>query len=406
MESTGAHAPTRYASIDALRGLNILLMIFVNDLAGVAGSPGWMGHYHGRDGMTFVDVVFPAFLFIVGMSIPFAFRTRRGREIHRPLWGHILQRTVALLVIGLLMVNVQESYDSDRALLPPHVWSLLMYGGVCLVWGSFGGTRIRRVRIVGVALLVTLALLFRGSGAEGLFQLRPSWWGIIGLIGWAYLVSCAVYAWIGQNTMGLLGFVALLYCVFAADKGGAFDSWPLESLDGFVDIGRFLGSHAAITLSGVVLGVMLLPDSPLSTPSARIRFGLLYGAGLALAAVLLHGLSSVDRIFAYNKVAATPPWCLLSSAFTVWTWVLIYWLMDVRGFTGWARFFRFAGENPLFAYILEPVFASLFVLIGLSTLYGGLGESFGVGVWRSACMAVFVVWLAGFLRKLGFRLKL
>ena len=64
----------RIASIDALRGLTILVMIFVNDLGGVIGAPAWMKHYfpYDADGMTFVDVVFPAFLFIVGMSIPFA----------------------------------------------------------------------------------------------------------------------------------------------------------------------------------------------------------------------------------------------------------------------------------------------------------------------------------------------
>ena len=406
MEPAEANTSTRYASIDALRGLNILLMIFVNDLSGVSGSPGWLGHYHGRDGMTFVDVIFPAFLFIVGMSIPFAFRARSELGV-RPtrMAVHVLQRTVALLVIGLLMVNVQEMYDSERAALPEHAWSLLMYLGVGLVWGVFGGSRTRIPRIVGIVLLVTLAFLFKGQG-DGLLQLQPSWWGIIGLIGWAYIVSCAAYMWLGKNTTALLGVVVLLYCVFAADKGGAFGVEPLQSLGGFVDIGRFLGSHSAITLSGVILGVMLLPGSRLATPAARIRFGLLYGAGLALAAVMLHFLEGVDGNFTYNKVAATPPWCLLSSAFTVWTWVLIYWLMDVVGFTGWARFFRFAGENPLFAYILEPVFAALFILVGLDSLYGGLGETFGVGVWRSACMAVFVVWLAGFIRKIGFRLKL
>ena len=54
--------------------MTILVMIFVNDLAGVRGAPAWMKHIHpsDADGMTFVDVVFPAFLFIVGTSIPSA----------------------------------------------------------------------------------------------------------------------------------------------------------------------------------------------------------------------------------------------------------------------------------------------------------------------------------------------
>ena len=65
--------PSRVASVDALRGLTILLMIFVNDLGPAA--PSWMHHIQPprADGMTLADVVFPAFLFIVGVSIPLAF---------------------------------------------------------------------------------------------------------------------------------------------------------------------------------------------------------------------------------------------------------------------------------------------------------------------------------------------
>src|SRR5262245_22140749 len=86
----------RIESIDALRGLTILVMIFVNDLAGVKGAPAWMKHVypHDADGMTFVDVVFPAFLFIVGMSIPFGLGRRldRGEPLGK-IWRHIITRT-------------------------------------------------------------------------------------------------------------------------------------------------------------------------------------------------------------------------------------------------------------------------------------------------------------------------
>jgi predicted acyltransferase len=67
----------RISSIDVFRGLTIFAMIFVNDLAGVRDIPAWMKHVPAdQDGMTFVDVVFPAFLFIVGMAIPFAIAKR------------------------------------------------------------------------------------------------------------------------------------------------------------------------------------------------------------------------------------------------------------------------------------------------------------------------------------------
>src|ERR1700751_1246943 len=88
----------RIASVDALRGLTILLMIFVNDLG--QGAPSWMRHIQpsNADGMTLADVVFPAFLFIVGVSIPLAFE--RARQAGRSAWaelGHVLSRTAGLL---------------------------------------------------------------------------------------------------------------------------------------------------------------------------------------------------------------------------------------------------------------------------------------------------------------------
>ena len=78
--STFNSGSPRLASLDAFRGFVILTMVFVNHLAGIRDVPGWMRHMpEGAEGMTFVDVVFPAFLFIVGMAIPPALDRRRER---------------------------------------------------------------------------------------------------------------------------------------------------------------------------------------------------------------------------------------------------------------------------------------------------------------------------------------
>src|SRR5580658_7667576 len=98
--------PARVTSIDAVRGLVMFTMIFVNDIAGVSHKvvPDWLRHFKGRSGMTFVDLVFPAFLFIVGMSIPSALggRLRAGEPVWKTLL-HVVARTLSLVVIGVLM---------------------------------------------------------------------------------------------------------------------------------------------------------------------------------------------------------------------------------------------------------------------------------------------------------------
>ena len=70
----------RIASIDVMRALTMLLMLFVNDIPGLDGVPHWMFHAaYDEDMLGFSDVIFPAFLFCVGMSIPLAVNHRLQR---------------------------------------------------------------------------------------------------------------------------------------------------------------------------------------------------------------------------------------------------------------------------------------------------------------------------------------
>src|SRR5271154_1773605 len=92
-------SPQRHISVDALRGFVMFAMIFVNDIAGVHNVPAWMEHHEPPygNGMTFVDVVFPAFLFVVGLSLPLAFENRRRKgDSTLKLLGHVLLRTFSL----------------------------------------------------------------------------------------------------------------------------------------------------------------------------------------------------------------------------------------------------------------------------------------------------------------------
>jgi predicted acyltransferase len=404
----------RIASIDALRGLTILVMIFVNDVSGVHGAPAWMKHFYpyDADGMTFVDIVFPAFLFIVGMSIPFAIGRRldRGDRLW-PVWKHILARTINLLIIGVFMVN---SYTiSKEEGMNSNLWIVLMYLGVILVWNTAPREpgRVRKtiliLRGVGIVLLAVLALVYRGSGEPGLIEMRTQWWGILGLIGWAYLVACICYSFLRRNPPGLVGAIAVLYCFYAADRMGVFSEWPLRQWIGF---GSMLGSQAAITVSGILLGSILTPQSPIASHGARIRWAFFYGLAMFVAGELLHTLKDTHAMWILNKNAATIPWCLVSSAITVWVWIAIYWLMDVRGWKRWAIVLQPAGENPLFAYILHPMLIHMIALsaliLGGFNIHAWLGKSFILGFTRSVLFAFAVTWLAGAMKRIGVRLKL
>jgi heparan-alpha-glucosaminide N-acetyltransferase len=116
----------RLSSIDAFRAITMLLMIFVNDLVLDVKVPTWLEHAaEGEDRLGLADTVFPAFLFIVGLSIPFAVRYWELKGLSKgALLRHILSRSVALLIMGVYDVNYEE-YTTGHAVLGKYTWMLI-----------------------------------------------------------------------------------------------------------------------------------------------------------------------------------------------------------------------------------------------------------------------------------------
>jgi predicted acyltransferase len=202
--------------------------------------------------------------------------------------------------------------------------------------------------------------------------------------------------------------VGVLYCAYFADRMGYFE--PVAVIGRWVSIGSTLGSGAAITLSGAVVGQMLLPSSPTQSHRERILWGAVFGALMAAAAVLLHSLRDLNPMFIYNKNAGTPPWCLLSSAYTLWVWVGAYLLVDAGGLHVGTRTLQRAGQNALLAYLLAPLLYSLLAWLAEfwsgAEFYRRLGDSFETGLARSVGLSVAVIWVSAALHKAGVRLQL
>jgi predicted acyltransferase len=399
----------RVQSIDLLRGADVLLMLFVNEVAFVHGTPGFLLHASAQtDGMTITDLVFPAFLFVVGIALPFALeaRLRRG-QTRAQLWRHVLGRVAALLVMGVLMVNAEHDV---RGILSAPVWNLVWTAGALLVWGTpeAGLGKIPRswLRAAGAALLLLAVLAYRSPGASGWIQLRPYWWGILGLIGWAYLGAASLYLWVGERPAALTGLVALLYCVALAQQAGGLGGWAVGPF-----FGPLLGTHTAVVLAGTLLGALLrrhLGGEGPARPLLAQALGL--ATGFAAAGLLLHALAPLHPAFRISKVHATAPWGLLSSALTCAAWLLLFLAVDLAGWRRWPRSLTIAGENPLLAYLLAPALLSVLALAAPLTagtnLYAELGESTAAGIARSVVFAWVVVRLSGLLRWCGLRVQL
>ena len=417
-QGTAAPQPMRITSIDALRGFVMFMMIFVNDISG-AGKivPDWMVHFSDRhrdgSGMTFVDLVFPAFLFIVGMSVPLALGGRMAKS--QPVWktlGHIASRTMLLLFIGILMVH--ETPDTAALGWSGDWWCVLMYLSAIAAFCSIAPRpfvpasrpstwRIANfcVRLAGLAMLFWLAFAFRGAKGQRIITLAPfsldtEWYGILGLIGWAYLITCLVYLTFGGNRTAILGCMALLMCLFVADKNGVFGGFWLSKI---VSIGETLGSQGAIAAGGLLLG-SVLTAADMITLKARTRFTFCFAAGCAAAALLL------SRAYGISKNNATPSWCFWACAITAVLWYGFYLISDVRPAKIISRPLALAGQNVLLAYLISEMMPGLLAALRLGDGYGHLAANLPSAIARSALCGVLILLLSASLNRIGFRLKL
>jgi predicted acyltransferase len=426
-------ASGRVASVDALRGLTILLMVFVNDLG--RGAPAWMHHIRppNADGMTLADVVFPWFLFIVGLSIPLALE--RAQAAGKPKWlqlGHLLFRTAGLLLMGVIVLNCEEDTTRVGPLWPPLAFTALLLTW-CAVPRERGWKRtlLLGVKAVGtLGLVILLAIYRREPGTaqvpfwgpvENWAWLRIGWWGILGLIGWAYLTVGLLAFVLGGRREWLMGALALLMLLhLALNHGGLFthlDSKPwlgvvagplaavaraIDAVENYVSLRDATGSLAAVTMAGCLLGTILRRGSDVTTPRGRVCWALTFAAGLFLAGLV------TDTFEGINKIAATPTWCLWSAGLACLVWVVLYLVLDVADLGAWSLVLRPAGANPLVAYFLHPIAVELISAAGLGNrllAYKGSADPWVV-IGGSLAMAVLVCAAAGLLGRLGLRMRL
>ena len=391
----------RVDSIDVFRGLTIVLMIFVNTVAGVKNIPLWLKHAPADvDGMTLPDIVFPGFLFIVGMSIPFAIRARERKEQGRfEIWRHIFIRTVGLVTLGFFMVNSQGGYDKEAMLIPISLWATILYVCAILIWNKYSFTKPSKkvlfggLRILGIVGLAILLWLYHSN--EGRWM-RPRWWGILGLIGWAYLIGCIIYVGLSRNITTLAAALGLLVFI---NLGIHSHKLALPSFLGFIHGQGGNAAHSILVVAGIILSCYLMEaDSGLPLKS-RIKWMVCFAGVLFVSAYFLRPVLGI------SKIRGTATWALYCACINVAVFVFLYWLVDVKKVCKWSVFVNPAARNPLLAYILPSLFFSLNRWLGLIRLpdyfYDGI-----LGVIYSILFVCLILLVTYLLSKVHIRLHL
>jgi heparan-alpha-glucosaminide N-acetyltransferase len=393
--------PERLACLDAFRGFDILVMVFVNYIAGMSGIPFFLRHATAEmDAFTLTDVVFPGFLFIVGVAIPLSLekRTALGEPFHSIL-RRIFSRTAGLLFLGVLFVN-ENRFSAAATGMNRDLWYFLALIATILLWMSYPNTenRSRRrfyagLKIAAAILIVGLVIIFRGQDADGSISwLHHSWWGILGMIGWTYLAAGLLYLLAKGNQTALLGALGFMVALSIGARHGSLDF--LKTVDDFVQIGHVFGSHTAIVTAGMLVGTFFRPQAASLTPRNRIGFMTVFGAGLLASGFVLRPLHG------FNKIRGTESYCLATAGICCLLFLIFYWLMDVRRIRRWASFLRPVGTNPLLAYILPSIigpvfgFASSLFRADVSRIFWPFAEKGGLpGILNAAAMTGVVLLL-------------
>ena len=321
---------TRLISLDVFRGLTMAGMVIVNN-PGDWGTVYWPLLHAEWNGWTPTDLIFPFFLFIVGVSITLSQKSAS--------WGSIVRRAALILALGLFLAGYPR-FNLARWRIPgvlqrialcylaaASVHRLSMTGGRT---SSAASATLRNRAIVIGLLAVVLAL-----GYWALMMLVPPPGGVAGDL----TPDGNLGAWVDRTLM--LGHLWK-------------PKWDPEGL---------LSTIPAIstTLLGVVAGMCLTSSV---TDTRRVRL-LAIGGTAALIAGWCWGL-----VFPINKSLWTSSYAVFTAGFGALLLAALYWAIDIKGWTRWTKPFVVLGSNAITLFVASGLLVKTLALIRVAAADG------------------------------------
>lgn len=330
-ENISKPKPKRLLALDILRGITIAGMILVN-------NPGSWGHIYAPlehaewNGLTPTDLVFPFFMFIMGVSTYFSLRKYEFRHSWAAVFK-ILRRTVVIFLIGMFIAwlglflrRIFNEYTFWEAVLNfdhIRILGVMPRLAICYGVGACLGLWIRHDRLpwlIAALLVAYTVILLAGHGFE-----------------WAdhNVISVVDARILGPDHMyhDTVGGVTLHF-----DPEGLLSTLP----------------SVCHMLIGFLVGGMIVR---VKDNYRRITNLFIIGTILTFSGFLLsYGLPVNKKIWSPTFVMTT---CGLAASFLG----LLIWIIDIKGYRRWCTFFEAFGINPLFMYCLGAVLSLLMGLV-------------------------------------------
>ena len=308
----------RLYSLDALRGFDMFwitggggLAIILSQMTGA----GWLEHQmHHVDwaGFQFEDLIFPLFMFIAGVAIPFSVKGKLEKNVpKRKLFWKVFQRMVVLILLGILYNGTfRRGFGDD--------------GRIASVLGQIG---------IGYFFAAVIVIYFES------FRSRLIWLGGI-LVGIGIVQLLIPVPGFGAGVLTPEGCInGYLDRLFLPGKlhGGTYDpEGILCSL-----------SATGITLMGTIAGNILRKKK--TTDWQKIGYLTAAGAGLIILALV------ISPFYPIIKKCWTSTFNLLTGGISFLLIAFFYMVIDHWGFRKWAFYFRIIGMNSIFVYLFTRI---------------------------------------------------
>ena len=379
----------------------MFLMLWVNDFWTLNSIPKWLKHaVSGEDYLGFSDLIFPWFLFAIGLSIPFAFESRLLKgENNVTIGKHILLRTIALLVMGLFHMNM-EMYNHQSSYISKPIFVIISTFAFFMIWNDhsrFKGKNdffYKLLPFLGVTVLIIMFFIYRGQDYDGnAIGFRIHWWGILGLIGWVYSITAWIYFVFKKSIFALsIAFFISMILNFmdSSDISYAIFSWQKANwIPGS-------GGLQALSFGGIITSLCLIRYKN----DIRILYGFLSFAGLLS---LLLGLF-LRKYFIISKIAGTPSWILISMSTAIFLFIFLHWVVDLKKQLSWYEPISIAGTATLTCYLIPYFYYSVRTLTGFQLpmfLTTGI-----IGLFKSILYSFLIIIFARIASKSFIRLKI
>jgi len=327
-EAVRVQPSQRLLSLDVLRGLDVALMILVND----AGGPSYYQLDHAPwNGCTLTDLVFPTFLFMVGVSIVFAYSSRLAKNVSRKdIMLHTMKRAVFIILIGLFF-NSAPFFHLGRL----RYFGVLQRIGMCY---AIAGAIYLFGKVRGSVIAIVLALVgywfvmtqvpVPGYGMPGT-TVHGVTLGI-----WDTSGASTMAGWVDQQMMSPVH----IYQHKGFDPEGLLSTIPA----------------VATTLLGVLVGVWIKTKRSVERKAAWLA-----GVGVVLIGAGLLWSNS----FPINKRMWTSSYVLFVGGIAMVALALLYFVIDRKPREAgaktslWMKPWLVYGSNALTAYVIADALA-------------------------------------------------